>query len=465
MKHKISPLAKPLFGIVTLAATSVLMSCFDSKIQSSDIPEITQSIFIVPEHFAGEPYNRYAPSDVYYVNINEKIRLWAIYSVNGDFIPTDQSIELYNTHKWTIDNKESSASSVYYSFDKAGVHRVSFETVDHLGDTLRSYADIYVNTPTTISLQSPSNGFNQVNGKNKDGLELAWNIYGIDNWETTSCTVYASYYFDEVWLTPLGETDCNSSVILNGELDPEKNEEGKIIDHSTENTTIYWGVRAITQNELGHVEQSFSEVFHFSTTLRNYGNAIVEVPVVNQYGQYPEKSKLKVAFISAAGDTLSKNSDMSTNSIIRKTFPPQSNVTILVCDTVLTEYGCNSMTIDLAPSTKTRTDTLYLQDKIRPNMVPTSTEFPKNKDIKFFVLDNGSGVNASKFIVIMNEDTLKTSFDDYTLSIPNTCKSECNLSIYAEDYARNKAPDVYWKIKVYSDETSITGPYSKLGGH
>ena len=94
-------------------------------------------------------------------------------------------------------------------------------------------------------------------------------------------------------------------------------------------------------------------------------------------------------------------------------------------------------------------------------MVPSATELPTSSLINFFILDNGSGVNASKITAIMNDDTLTTYFDEYTLSIPNTCKKECNLSIYAEDYAKNKAPEVYWKIKVNKTITTIDGPYAK----
>ena len=119
------------------------------------------------------------------------------------------------------------------------------------------------------------------------------------------------------------------------------------------------------------------------------------------------------------------------------------------------------MTVNLPPSTKTVTDTLFLQDKIKPNMVPSATELPTTAQIKFFLLDNGSGVNVSKIVATMNEDTLQTTLDDYILSIPNTCKKECDLSIYAEDYAKNKAPDIYWRIKVNKAITNIEGPFAK----
>ena len=440
----------------------LLISCSDSDIQSSDVPEISQSIYIVPESYFGEPYNQYASTERVYIDIDKKVRICGVYAIDSEFISSDQASLYYSTHKWIIDNNESKDPSLYYTFDKAGIHKVSLETIDILGDTLRSHVDVYVNTPIGISLQSPANHYNQVDGENAKGLELSWRVYGIDPWESSVCIVYASFHKDEIWERSLGETECTESVQLMGRLNLDINEYGDTINHNIDNSTIYWGVRAVTKNERGTIEQTFSEIFSFSTTLENNKNAIIEVPVACMYSQFPEKSQLNGAFLSATGDTLAKFSKIKANSTIRQTLPPQSNIKIVICDSARTEYGCNSMTVNLPSSTKTTTDTLFLHDKIKPNMVPETKEQSTTAPLKFFVLDNGSGVNASKITVIMNEDTLETSFDDYTLSIPNTCKKECNLSIYAEDYAKNKAPEVYWKIKVNKAITSIDGPYAKM---
>lgn len=456
---------RPLSIISAIAIAQLFISCSDSEIQSSDVPEITQSIFIVPETFIGEPYIRYASSDEFYVNINEKIRICGIYSLNGEFIPSDQSIAYYNTHKWTIDTNEASTSSLYYKFDKAGVHKISFETIDHLGDTLLSRATVYVNTPTTISLQSPPNRYNLVNGDNPDGLELSWNISGIDPWESSVCVIYASYYLEKIWESPLGETECTQSVDLMGKLNKEINENGDSINHAIDNSTIYWGVRALTKNSRGNIEQAYSEVFNFSTKLENKGKTIIEVPLACMFSQYPEKSQLYGAFISSSGDTISTFAKVEANTTIQETLPPQSNVKIVVCDKFRTEYGCDSMTVDLAPNTKKLTDTLFLYDKVKPNMAPTATDIPSTSPLKFFVLDNGSGINASKITVLMNDDTLKTNFDENTLSFTNTCRKECKLVIKAEDYARNKAPDVYWKILTGKSVTSIKGPFPGTEGN
>ena len=140
---------------------------------------------------------------------------------------------------------------------------------------------------------------------------------------------------------------------------------------------------------------------------------------------------------------------------------PQSNIKIVICDAIRTEYGCDSMTINLAPNTKTITDTLFLRDKIKPNMTPVSTDLPTTSPLKFLILDNGSGVNASKIVAILDADTVLAKVESNTVSITNTCQKECTLVINAEDYARNKAPNVYWKINVNGLETKISGPFAK----
>jgi len=446
------------FTMVLLTQTS----CSDIKINSLDIPELSQSIFIVPEGFYGEPYTWPTQSKNHYVNINEKLRICGVYSLNGTYIPSDEAIPYYNTHKWTIDTVQASATYVYYSFDIAGVHDITFETVDHLGDTLISHAKVYVNTPTKIDLQTPANNYNQVDGENKKGIELAWSISGIDPWETSYCELYAGYSKSDLWKYSLGDMDCLSSVNLLGKLNLEVDELGEKIDHSVESSTIYWGVRAIIKNENGIQEQVYSDIFNFSTKLENKGDAIIEIPVTCQFNQYPEKTRFTGAIISAAGDTLSKISGVKANTVIHKTIPAQSNVKVVVCDSVRTEYGCDSMFVDLAPSTKTITDTLVLHDKIKPNLAPVQTTLPESSKLEFYILDNGAGINASKIQATMNGDSLQTIFEDNILTLRNTCKKECNLIISAEDYARNKTPYVYWNIKMNESIATITGPYAIL---
>ncbi|SIN86911.1 hypothetical protein [Fibrobacter sp. UWB11] len=459
MNYKIFPLSIAFCTAITLP----LISCSDSEIHASDVPELTQSIFVVPEGYYGDPYNdmRYASSDKFYVNINEKIRICGIYAINGEYVSTDKAIPYYITHKWNIDNNEASASSIYYSFDKAGAHEVTFETIDHLGDTLQTKATIYVNTPTTITLQSPANNYNQADGDNEDGIELSWGISGIDPWENSYCTLYASYNEKKIWDSPLGNVECTNSVNLIGELNADVTEKGDTINHSIETSTIYWGIRATIKNETGLFEQTYSDVFNFSTKLKNDGAAIVEIPVVSQFNPFPEKSKLTGAILSAAGDTLSKIAEDKSTTNIQKTLSPQSNIKIVICDAIRTEYGCDSMTINLAPNTKTITDTLYLRDKVKPNLTPVYTDLPTTASIKFVILDNGSGVNGTKVLATINADTVQTKYESNVVSITNTCHKECTLVINAEDYARNKVPNVYWKIKVNGSETKISGPFAK----
>ena len=95
-------------------------------------------------------------------------------------------------------------------------------------------------------------------------------------------------------------------------------------------------------------------------------------------------------------------------------------------------------------------------------MTPVKTNLPTTEPIKFIILDNGSGVNVSKILTTINADTVLSKYENNIVSITNTCHNECKLVINAEDYARNKVPDVYWKIKVNGSETKIFGPFAKL---
>ena len=95
---------------LVIPAAFWMAACSDSEISSSDISTITQSIFIVPEGYTGEPYNRSYTSDEFYVNVNEKIRICGVYSIDGKYVSTEKAMPYYNTHKWTIDNEENHGS-------------------------------------------------------------------------------------------------------------------------------------------------------------------------------------------------------------------------------------------------------------------------------------------------------------------------------------------------------------------
>ena len=94
-------------------------------------------------------------------------------------------------------------------------------------------------------------------------------------------------------------------------------------------------------------------------------------------------------------------------------------------------------------------------------MTPVNTDLPTTAPIKFIILDNGSGVNVSKILATIDADTVLSLYENNSVSITNTCQNECNLVLNAEDYARNKTPAIYWRIKVNGSETKIFGPYTK----
>jgi len=450
------------FVLPLLIIFSWFVSCSDSNISDSDIVHLTQKIYVVPEGFTGEPYNKTYSSEKFFIDIKERVRICVVYSINGNPLSTNESIKFYNTHKWYIEDNEINSHSVYYSFNKAGIYKIKFETIDHLGDTLISHADIYVGTPASISLQSPVDKYNLIDGENKNGIELSWNIYGIDSWENPTCFLYAHYDPDMVWGSSLGEMDCNIPVQLYGRLDYDIDSNNQVVDHKIDNATIYWGVQAYIKNEQGNIEKIRSKIFSFSTKIDNPDSAVVEIPVLCKYSQYPNSSHLKGMFISSTGDTLSIVHDSSGQTVIRQTLEAQSNIKFTICDTILKEYGCNSMTLNLAPRSKTITDTLFLLDKTKPSILPLKTKISTKSDLDFMMFDNGAGLNVSKIRALMDEDSLRPSIKGSTVSVPNTCKSACELTISGEDYASNKTPDIYWNIIVDKDTTLIKGPFTRF---
>ena len=86
----------------------------------------------------------------------------------------------------------------------------------------------------------------------------------------------------------------------------------------------------------------------------------------------------------------------------------------------------------------------------------------KTKNV--YALDNGSGINQNRITVTADSDTLDHVFDEPFIKFKTPCKKICKVRIYAEDYAHNSSPKLYWNFIPDASKPSFTGPYSELGG-
>ena len=75
-------------------------------------------------------------------------------------------------------------------------------------------------------------------------------------------------------------------------------------------------------------------------------------------------------------------------------------------------------------------------------------------------MDNGAGINpAQKKYIIADFDTVNASYESSILSFANPCRRECQIKIPIPDNAKNRNPELFWKLSPGKDSIWITGPF------
>ena len=429
----------------------VLAGCGDEHLVDNEANVLKQYVFAGPDGFNGNISNYYDPVDELYVEQGQSLKFYAGFST-GALIYTDETLQpYYSGLLWRIGENTFNLNSFRYTFTEPGIYDGSLETVDTFGDTLRTNFKVYVNTPNSISLDFPYNGYNQADPSEDQSLPLRWTVSGIDPWETARCEVYLSYTLDYVWDTPLGAIDCNSDGSLMGSLV----EDADLYDSSF---TLYWGTKMIVTSKSGRVYRDSTEIFHFSTKILNETSTI-KIPLT--YDRYRDNSILQteVYLIANNGDTLETlTNDRISNTLVAKV-EPQLGLKILLKETYRKEYASESLFVDVPAYTVLTTDTVVFKDNTAPQLAAYYDTIGISEEIKFLLYDDGSGINESKIKVVVDFDTIQPTYNNPELSFSTRCFGKCKIEFLGEDNARNKFPDVHWYIENKSSYRVITGPF------
>lgn len=452
-----------LLSISLCALAFALLACGDDYLIDKDSPKLKQYVYSAPDGFNGDVAAYYDPVTDLYVEQGQTIKFFAGYSA-GAHIYTDETLQAYyNGLLWKIGESSYNLNSFRYTFLTPGEFDGSLETTDFYGDTLHTDFKIYVNTPNSITLESPKNGYNQASPDDDQELTLEWSVSGIDPWEKARCQIYMSYDPDSVWLSPLGSADCNAPATLKGSLiqtyDSIAQQSISAFDSSF---TLYWGAKLFVKNESGREYRDSTEIFHFSTRILD-STSTLKIPLV--YNRYRNHTLLqtKVYLIASNGDTLQTlTNELPSNTLVTKV-EPQKGLKIFLEESYLKEYASESLTVDIPAYTVLTTDTVVFKDQIPPQIAPVSTQVLYSDSLTFYIYDDGSGINASMLQVIMDFDTLKFNYQSPTLKFYRSCISTCKLSIIGEDNSRNSLPNVYWVIENVPGYRFITGPFSNEG--
>ena len=452
-----------LLYIVSLVFLFALTACGDEHLIDKNAPTLKQYVFAGPDGISGDIANYYDPATDVYVEQGQTIKFFAGYSV-GSYIFTDETLQqYYNGLLWNIEESTYNLSSFRHTFLTPGEFEGSLETTDTFGDTLRTTFKVHVNTPNSIALEAPKNGYNQASPEDDQELTLAWNVSGIDPWETAKCVIFMSYDPDSVWQSPLGSADCNEPVLLKGSLiqtyDSIAHQEISLYDSSF---TLYWGAKLFVKSESGRQYSDSSEIFHFSTQILEKTSTL-KIPFV--FDNFKDFGILStdVYLIASNGDTLKKFENFfSANTIVTK-IEPQDGLKIVMRETYRKEYASESLVVDIPPYTVLTTDTIVLKDNTPPQIAAASSQFFISDPVIFYIYDDGSGIDASKLNVILDFDTLNFTYNPPELKFHKNCIGICRLKIEGEDYSHNKLPNIYWNIETMPGYQVVEGPYSSEG--
>lgn len=438
----------------------LLASCSnDARFAKSEQNVLEQKVYVTPENFNGVVHIFYSVLKNIYLEPNETVKFTTEFTLNNEILDADQAVSYYQSTLWNINGETITIPNFRYTFREPGKNVCTLQTVDLFGDTLFDTVNVYVNTPTHISLTSPRDGFNQVNRAFADTLVLKWDIQGLDPWETAKCTVYGSSNKKTVWETPLGEADCNESINLIG-TSYEEILNTLPADYSE---TYYWGVvlKVSNENELNEIDTS--SIFSFSTKILDSTKAILNIPIVYEKMSIFDEPITKITITNVSGDTIIQKMSYSKEDYVSIFLDPQTSIKVHLENELQPEFKADDFTINLPAQTNVVADTVRFEDKTPPTIWPVAMSKSTSASFKFMLIDKGSGINPYKIHIYKNgTEEVDASYNDTLLTIPNFKDSTYTISIIAHDKAGNFNSSTYWKVETdYPNQLHyLTGPFS-----
>ena len=465
-----------IFSAITLTCLFLLLAgCReDAQISRTDIQFLQQGILVTTssnEDF----YTRHTEQlDTLYINQGERVIFTAGYALNGNSIPSDSALNLYAYHFWELEGDSINATSFEHTFDSVGYRIGILNTIDYTGDTLKDTIHIFVGTPLNITLVAPAPDMS-IDPLADDYVELNWDISGIDPWEKSFCAAFAvvaegvTMSQNTKWLDildsldDLSENDCKTGMRLKGPLISPQWLQKYGIDPKDSSLTVYWGVKAYASTDYGFEEHT-SDVSSFNTLFIGKKNSVIQIKPIYEGITAGTEISAKIVLVSALGDTIKTVAYKKVNEPQNIVVSPQSGLHIYAYETLLNDYEAKPLVIDVPESSKIRLgDSIVFTDKIPPKASPVKNALALTDSIKFYFMDNGSGISPSqKTFVIADFDTVYAAYESPVLSFANPCRKECEIRIPIPDNVRNRNSEVFWKLTPGRDSLLITGPFVQM---
>lgn len=453
-----------LFRILAAALVAcAFISCGDdANFHTSEKRTLTQEVYVVPEGITGAVHLFYSPKKEVFLNINENVRIQAVFRLNGEVLDGDEAVSYYRSLLWKINGKKINIPTFRHSFQEPGEYDCILQVVDRFGDTLIDTTKIYVDTPSSITLDSPRDGYNQIDPFSKDEIILKWTSTGIDPWETASCKIYASNKKEKIWKNYLGSSDCSEKTSITGPIVPDRDTLEKYgIFLNEESISFYWGVIMTVSNSNGVQAIDTSNIFHFSTKLIDADSSILNIPI--KYKSFSSFNTFvpdtRVTIKDANGNILKEIDNAQSSSVVSVKLAAQTGVSVTLQEFYYDEYKAESLKVDIPKSTVIDLDTVFFEDNIAPSVWPLHSEFLIGDPIIFSVIDKGSGFSPSKSIIHSDISSLEFVYYEPLLTITNSETKPWRIYIQVSDFAGNMSTPVFWNVTPKKDIQVLDGPY------
>ena len=438
----------------------------DYLFEEESVSVVKQFIYALPERYVGEPYNFGQPYPRAYLDTGEVVKFYAAYSIDNKFIVSDLNDLYIKGKSWDIDGEYFNLNTFRYSFSTIGKHRVILQSTDMFNDVITDTLEVFVNTPISISISSPANGYNLVDPQSPEGIDLNWKVDGTDEWETSTCHLFASTNKKDVWDSPLATGSCKDGAHIMGPIFPDIAADSSI--------DIYWAIAAVNRSEYDFVERDSTPIYKFSTKFTEFDSAEIRIPIIYNDSWYIDSVKTRITIVSATKDTLGVYYNYSKSTTFKIRIKPQSGLRVYLEEVQRTDYTRiingrlsstqdNPIIMDLSSTAPYYTDTINFIDNVPPTVIPSQNVFSVDEPMVFYIFDNGSDINGNWVTTILNNDTLTSYYKDSKLTFQPDCQKTCDLQILAKDNYRNTSSNVRWKLEVQKDSVYISGPFPNGG--
>lgn len=452
----------PQIIFAVLVACAFISCGDDAYFYTSEKKTLTQEVYVVPEGVTGAVHLFYSPKKEAFLDVNENVRIQAVFRLNGEVLDGDEAVNYYRNLLWKINGKKINIPTFRYSFQEPGQYDCILQVVDKFGDTLTDTTRLYVDTPSSITLNSPRDGNNQIDPFSKEEIILKWTTSGIDPWETTLCDIYASNNKENLWKRFIGSSDCNEKTSISGPILPDKDTlENYGIFLDEESISFYWGVIMTVSNSNGIQAIDTSNIFHFSTKLVDADSSILNIPI--KYKSFSSHNAFipdtRITIKDANGNTLKEIDNAAISSVVSVKLAAQTGVSVTMQEFYYDEYKAESLTVDIPENSVIDLDTVFFEDNIAPTVWPLHKEFLIGDPIIFSVIDKGSGFSSSKSIIHSDISSLEFVYYNPLLTISSKQTKPWRIYIQVSDYAGNMSTPVFWNVTPRKDIQVLDGPY------